>query len=73
MLVAMPEHLKLPRPWKLLRTAGWSAAESAGFPFAAYVLAAWLVSRDAGLLAGLGAVWLTVAGRKLAGPGSRGC
>jgi hypothetical protein len=63
----MSEHLELPRPWKLLRTAGWSATESAGLPFAAYVVTAWLVSRNAGLLAGLGAVWLTVAVRKVAG------
>jgi hypothetical protein len=72
MLSAMPEHLELPRPWKLLRTAGWSLAESAGLPFAAYVLAAWLDGRDAGLLAGLGAVWLTVAGRRLTRAGVPG-
>ena len=67
MLVAMPEHLELPRPWKLLWTAGWSLTESAGFPFAAYVAGAWLYGRNAGLLAGLGAVWLTVAARKVIG------
>ncbi len=67
MLVAMPEPLELPRPWKLVRTAGWSLAESAGLPFAAYVVAAWLGGRDAGLLAGLGAVWLLLAGRKVVG------
>jgi hypothetical protein len=65
MLIAMPEHLELPRPWKLLRTASWSLTESAGLPFAAYVVAAWLYGRNAGLLAGLGAVWLTVAGRRV--------
>ncbi len=68
----MPEPLELPRPWKLLRTAGWSFTESAGLPFAAYVVAAWLDGRDAGLLAGLGAVWLLVAGRKVAGAGVPG-
>jgi hypothetical protein len=72
MLVAMPEHLELPRPWKLLRTAGWSLTESAGLPFAAYVVAAWLDGRDAGLLAGLGAVWLTVVGRKVTRAGVPG-
>ncbi len=61
----MAEHLELPRPWKLLRTAGWSFTESAGLPVAAYVVAAWLNGRNTGLVAGLGAVWLTVAGRKI--------
>ncbi|HUK67978.1 MAG TPA: hypothetical protein VLW50_04350 [Streptosporangiaceae bacterium] len=63
----MPECLELPRPWKLLRTAGWSLTESAGLPFAAYIVAAWLDGRNAGLLAGLGAVWLTVGCRKVTG------
>ncbi len=72
MLVAMAEHLELPRPWKLLRTAGWSAAESAGLPFAAYVVTAWLAGRNTGLLAGLGVVWLMLAGRKVTKSGVPG-
>ncbi len=61
----MPEHLELPRPWRLLRTAGWNLTESAALPFAAYLLANALAGRAAGVLAGLAAVWLTVGIRKL--------
>ena len=43
----MREHLELPRPLRLLRTALWSLTESAG------------------LLAGLGATWLTALIRKI--------
>ena len=40
--------------------------ESAGLPVAAYVAAAWLGGRNAGLVAGLVAIWLTVVIRKVA-------
>lgn len=62
----MPEHLELPRPLRLLRTIAWSLTESAGLPVGAYVVAAWLGGRDAGLLAGLAAIWVTAAVRKVA-------
>lgn len=62
----MPEHLELPRPLRLLRTSVWSLTESAGLPVAAYALAAWLAGRDAGLVAGLAATWLTAVIRKVA-------
>jgi hypothetical protein len=62
----MPEHLELPRPLRLLRIGAWSLTESAGLPVAAYAVAAWLGGRDAGLLAGLAATWLTAAIRKVA-------
>jgi hypothetical protein len=52
-------HLKLPRPLRLLRIAGWSLAESAGLPVAAYLIAASIDGRDAGLVAGLAVIWLT--------------
>ena len=55
----MREHLELPRPLRLLRTALWSVTESAGLPVGAAALAAWLFCRDVGLLAGLVATWLT--------------
>jgi hypothetical protein len=61
----MAEHLELPRPLRLLRTAAWSLTESAGLPVAAYAVAAWLGGRDAGLLAGLAATWITAAIRKV--------
>ena len=58
--------LEVPRPLRLLLTAGWSLTESAGLPAAAYLVAAWLDGRDAGLIAGLAAIWLTVVIRKIA-------
>src|SRR4249919_1732988 len=62
----MREHLELPRPLRLLRTATWSLTESAGLPLGAAALGAWLYGRDAGLLAGLVATWLTAIIRKIA-------
>src|SRR5438552_17764637 len=62
----MREHLELPRPLRLLRTALWSLTESAGLPIGAAALAAWLYGRDVGLLAGLIATRLTALIRKIA-------
>lgn len=62
----MSEHLELPRPLRLLRTTAWSLTESAGLPLAAFAVAAWLAGRDAGLLAGVAAIWLTAIVRKVA-------
>ena len=62
----MREHLELPRPLRLLRTALWSLTESAGLPVGAAALGAWLYGRDVGLLAGLVATWLTALIRKIA-------
>ena len=62
----MGEHLELPRPLQLLRVTSWSLSESLGIPVAAFTLAAWLGGRNAGLLAGLGAIWITIVVRKLA-------
>jgi uncharacterized membrane protein len=61
----MPEHLELPRPLRLLWTAGWSLTESAGFPLAAFAITAWLDGRNAGLIAGVVAIWLTALVRKI--------
>jgi hypothetical protein len=63
----MRDHLELPRPLRLLATIAWSLIEAAGLPVGALVVVAWLSGRDAGLLAGLGATWLTVLIRKAAG------
>jgi hypothetical protein len=58
--------LEIPRPLRLLLTAGWSLTESVGLPVAAYVVAAWIDGRDAGLVAGLAVIWLTAVVRKVA-------
>ena len=50
----------------MILTAGWNLSESVGLPVVAYMAAAWLDGRDAGLVAGLVAIWLTVAIRKAA-------
>src|SRR5438067_12473298 len=65
MLFAMAEHLELPRPWRLMLTAGWNLAESLGLPVAGYAIGSKLGGRDAGMLAATGVVWLTVIGRKV--------
>lgn len=64
MLFAMAEHLELPRPWRLMLTAGWNLAESLGIPVAGYFAGAALGGRDAGMVAATVAVWLTVIARK---------
>src|SRR5215831_17316955 len=62
----MPDHLEFPRPLRLLGTVTWSLMESANLPISALAIKAWLYGRDAGLLAGLGATWLTALIRKIA-------
>jgi hypothetical protein len=62
----MAGDLEVPRPLRLILTAGWNLTESAGLPVAAYALAAWLGGRDAGLVAGLAVIWLTAIIRKVA-------
>jgi hypothetical protein len=60
----LAEDLEVPRPLRLFLTAGWSLTESIGLPAAAYLAAAGLDGRDAGLIAGLAAIWLTAIIRK---------
>ena len=62
----MRDHLELPRPLRLLCTVVWSLMESAGLPLGALAVAGWLAGRDAGLVAGLAATWLTALVRKAA-------
>src|ERR1700685_981126 len=45
--VATAGDLEVPRPLRLLLTAGWSLTESAGLPVAAYALAARADGRNA--------------------------
>jgi hypothetical protein len=61
----MPECLELPRPVRLVRTAGVNLTESFGLPTAGYLLAAAFAGRNAGLWAMLAAIWLTAILRKL--------
>jgi len=61
----VPGDLEIPRPLRLVLTAGWNLSESIGLPLLAYLLAAWLDGRDAGLVAGLAAIWLTALIRKV--------
>ena len=61
----MSECVELPQPARLLRTAGVNLAESFGLPTGAYVLAATLAGRDAGLWAMLAVIWLTAVARKV--------
>jgi hypothetical protein len=62
----MAETLDLPRPIQLARTTGWNLAESFGLPLGAYALVASLYGRNLGVLAMLGAVWITAVVRKVA-------
>jgi hypothetical protein len=59
------QDLELPRPLSLVRTAAFNLTESIGFPVAALAVGAWLGGRNVGLLAGLGATWLTAVIRKI--------
>ena len=61
----MSECLELPRPVQLLRTTGWNLFESFGLPLGGYALASSLWGRNAGVLAMLGAIWVTAGIRKL--------
>jgi hypothetical protein len=62
----MAGDLEVPRPLRLIPTAAWNLSESVGLPAAAYVVAAWLGGRDAGLVAALVTIWLTAVIRKIA-------
>lgn len=57
--------LEVPRPLRLVLTVAWSLTESIGLPVVACLAAAWLGGRDAGLIAGLAAIWLTAIIRKI--------
>ena len=61
-----PEHLELPRPWRLMLIAGWNLAESLGLPVAGYLVGAGLDSRDTGMVAAAAVMWLAAAVRKAA-------
>jgi hypothetical protein len=54
----------VPRPLRLVLTAGWNLTDSTGLPVAAYAVAAWADGRDAGMATGLAAIWVTAVIRK---------
>lgn len=60
-----PGLLELPRPRRLMLTAGWNLAESLGLPVAGYLVGARLGGQGAGMAAATAVVWLTAAARKM--------
>jgi hypothetical protein len=59
------ENLELPRPGRLLWTAGWNLAESVGLPGIGYLLGQAIGGRNAAMLAAAAAAWLIAAARKM--------
>ena len=59
-----PEHLELPRPWRLTLTAAWNLGESLGLPVAGFIPGAKLGGHDIGMVTAAAAVWLAAAVRK---------
>ena len=59
-----PEHLELPRPWRLMLTAGWNLAESLGLPVAGYLIGTELGGQDAGIVTAAAVLWVAAAVRK---------
>src|ERR1700722_8644198 len=57
--------LEVPRPLRLILTAGWSLTESGRRPVAAYSVAAGADGSDAGMVAGLVSIWVTAVIRKV--------
>ena len=60
------EYLELPRPWRLMLTAGWNFAESLGLPLAGYLAGAQLGGQDVGMVTAAAVTWLAIAARKVA-------
>ncbi|MBO0817861.1 MAG: hypothetical protein J2P30_22240 [Actinobacteria bacterium] len=61
----MLEHIELPRPWRLLRTAAVSFGESFGVPVGAFLIVDAVAGEHPGLIAGLAATWFVALARKL--------
>lgn len=59
------QHIELPRPWRLLRTAAASLGESFGVPVGAFMIVDALAGQRPGLIAGLAATWLVALARKV--------
>jgi hypothetical protein len=59
------DDLELPRPWRLMLTAGWNLAESLGLPVLAYVIGDRLGGTGAGMIAATAEIWLTAVVRKI--------
>ncbi|HEY3685722.1 MAG TPA: hypothetical protein VGL93_22010 [Streptosporangiaceae bacterium] len=61
----MLQHIELPRPWRLLRTAAVSFGESFGVPVGAFLIVDAVAGQRPGLIAGLAATWLVALARKV--------
>jgi hypothetical protein len=61
----MAGDLEVPRPLRLILIVGWNLTESVGLPVAAYAVAAWADGHDAGMVAGLVAIWVPAVIRKV--------
>ena len=59
------QHIELPRPWRLLRTAAVSFGESFGVPVGAFLIVDALAGQRPGLIAGLAATWFVALARKV--------
>jgi hypothetical protein len=59
------QHIELPRPWRLLRTAAVSFGESFGVPVGAFLIVDAVAGQRPGLIAGLAATWLVALARKV--------
>ena len=65
MLGAMAEHVELPRPWRLLRTAGWNLTEALGLPAIGYIAGDLIAGKDAAVLGATAVLWLVIIVRKV--------
>ena len=61
-----PVDLELPRPWRLILTAGWNLTESIGLPMAGYLIGARLGGTGTGMVIATAVLWLAAAVRKVA-------
>lgn len=59
------QHIELPRPWRLLRTAAVSLGESFGVPVGAFLIVDAVAGQRAGLIAGLAITWFVALARKV--------
>lgn len=59
------QHIQLPRPWLLARSAIWHLVESFGLPLVTFLVVQYAVGTTWALVAGVGCAWATIGGRRL--------